>query len=316
MMNITDRHCRVFLRLLSARSKLYTEMKVCDSILHGDRARMLDFDDSEHPLAIQLAGCEPKKLAAGARLAADAGYDEINLNVGCPSSRVRDGQFGACLMAKPDLVGDCVAAMGDAVARFSNPPPITVKTRIGIDAHDSYEYLAAFIARVAQGGCAHFIIHARKAWLQGLSPKQNREVPELDYARVYRLKKNFPDIAFTINGGITDIDQAALQLQYVDGVMVGRAACRRPWLLSAVDEVIYRDARRVENEMQVAAAYLPYIESQAKRGVPMRRLVQPMLGLFQGQAGARKWRRCLSEEAVHGGVAVIARALSAVPQMS
>lgn len=321
MMNVTDRHCRAFLRLLSGRMKLYTEMKVSGAIIHGQRARFLGFDRWEHPLAIQLAGADPAQLALCARLAGEAGYDEVNLNVGCPSERVRDGRFGACLMARPELVSRCVAAMRaalDALRDAKNPVPVTVKTRLGIDHYDSYEYLAAFVDRVSRGGCEHFIIHARKAWLRGLSPKENRLVPALRYDRVYRLKRDFPDICFTINGGIKTLEEALGHLQHVDGVMIGREACRHPWMLSAVDEVIFKAANcrpsATGTRAGVVEAYLPYVEQQLAQGVHLRHLVRPMLGLFHGQPGARSWRRQLSGRAPSSGpgVEVIHRALKMV----
>ena len=317
MMNVTDRHCRVFLRLLSGRMKLYTEMKVSDAIIHGSRGRFLGFDPCERPLAIQLAGSDPAQLALCAGLAGEAGYDEVNLNVGCPSERVRDGRFGACLMASPELVSRCVAAMRAALDA-NTPIPVTVKTRIGIDHHDSYEYLAAFIDCVSRGGCEHFIIHARKAWLRGLSPKENRSVPALRYDRVYRLKRDFPDLRFTINGGIKTLQQALDHLRHVDGVMVGREVSRHPWMLKAVDEVISAELRRgssaTATRTGVVEAYLPYVERQLTRGTPLRHLIRPMLGLFHSRPGARGWRRHLSE---HGpgrgaGVEVIHRALDKV----
>lgn len=295
MLDVTDRHCRMFLRLLSARAKLYTEMTVDNALIHGDRARFLDFDPRERPLAIQLAGAEPARLAKCARLAAAAGYDEINLNIGCPSARVQNAKFGACLMAEPKLVADCVAAMRDAV-----DIPVTVKTRAGIDHLDSYEHLAAFVAQVAQGGCRRFIIHARKAWLHGLSPKQNRQAPKLQYARVYRLKRDFPALVIIINGGITTLKDARAHLQHVDGVMVGREARERPWLLSAVDREIFHASPHQADappptRADAVRAYLPYIEQQLARGVHLRHLARPLMSLFHGQPGARHWRRHLSE---------------------
>ena len=329
MMNVTDRHCRAFLRLLSGRMKLYTEMKVSGAIIHGvhgARERLLDFDRCEHPLALQLAGADPAQLAVCARLAGEAGYDEVNLNVGCPSERVKNGRFGACLMAKPELVARCVAAMRDALSalNMATPIPVTVKTRIGIDHHDSYEYLAEFVNRVSKGGCEHFIIHARKAWLQGLSPKENRMVPALRYDRVYRLKREFPGLRFTINGGIKTLREAQEHLRYVDGVMIGREARRHPWMLSAVDGMIFNEGNgrasaagmrgTRSTRAGVVEAYLPYIERQLTGGAHLRHLIRPMLGLFHGQPGARNWRRYLSE---HGhqkgaGVEVIERALEVV----
>ena len=297
MLDVTDRHCRAFLRLFSARMKLYTEMTVSGALIHGARARFLDFDPRERPLAIQLAGADPGQLALCARFAEAAGYDEVNLNIGCPSQRVSNAQFGACLMAKPALVADCVAAMRAAVGI-----PVTVKTRIGIDQHDSYAYLAEFIARVAAGGCERFIIHARKAWLHGLSPKENRRVPTLRYDRVYRLKRDFPALRFTINGGITSLSEAREHLRYVDGVMLGRQARKHPWMLSAVDRVIFNaDAAAPPTRAAIVHAYLPYIEQQLTRGVPLRHLTRPLLGLFHAQPGATHWRRHLSEQTLKQG---------------
>ncbi len=334
MLDVTDRHCRVFLRLLSRRMKLYTEMKVSGAILHGERARVLGFDRRERPLAIQLGGSDPAQLALCARLAEDAGYDEVNLNIGCPSARVKNGRFGACLMANPTLVAQCVAAMRAAVAI-----PVTVKTRIGIDHHDSYDYLAEFIARVAAGGCRHFIIHARKAWLRGLSPKENRLIPPLCYPRVYRLKRDFPAIRFTLNGGIKTLDEALGHLRRVDGVMLGRQAYHDPWMLREVDRVIFNEpglcavgervvgssanrasaaaapeTRAVTTRADLVRAYLPYVEQQLAHGVPLRHFTRHLLGLFHGQPGAREWRRYLSTHGpVRGaGLEVIDQALKGV----
>lgn len=314
MLDVTDRHCRAFLRLFSARMKLYTEMKVSAAIIHGERERLLGFDPCEHPVGIQLGGCDPAQLALCASLAERAGYDEVNLNIGCPSARVRNARFGACLMAEPALVARCVSAMGAAVSI-----PVTVKTRIGIDHHDSYEYLANFVERVARGGCEHFIIHARKAWLHGLSPKENRQIPTLRYDRVYRLKRDFPDIRFTVNGGVKTLCEAREHLRHVDGVMVGREACRQPWMLRAVDRVIFdepdSDADSApQTRADVVQAYLPYIEQQLARGVHLRHLTRHLLGLYHGQPGARGWRRHLSTHAPRkgAGVEVIHQALEIV----
>ena len=317
MMDVTDRHCRMFLRLLSGRMMLYTEMKTSGAILHGERERFLGHDRREHPLAIQLAGADPAQLAQCALLAEQAGYDEVNLNIGCPSERVKNGRFGACLMAEPDLVSRCVAAMRAAL-RDTNPLAVTVKTRIGIDHHDSYEYLAEFIDRVAQGGCRHFIIHARKAWLQGLSPKENRMVPTLCYERVYRLKRDFPALRFTINGGIKTLEQALEHLRHVDGVMIGREAYRDPWMLRQVDRVIFNDqnaeSTAVKTRADIVKAYLPYLEQQLARGVYLRHIARPLFGLFHGQPGARSWRRVLSEHGAKkgAGLEVIHEALKLV----
>lgn len=316
MLDVSDRHFRVFMRLLSKRVKLYTEMIVSGAILHGDTERLLGFQQREHPVALQLGGSDPTQLAECARIAAQFGYDEVNLNVGCPSSRVNHAQFGACLMEKPELVAQCMAAMREALESTKSSPnqieteipipiPVTVKTRIGIDDHDSYEYLAEFIQRVSQSGCEHFIIHARKAWLNGLSPKQNRNLPPLCYDRVYRLKQDFPQFRFVINGGITTLTQALEHLQHVDGVMVGREAWHNPWLLHEVDQVIFNDpapaSSAVKTRVDAVQAFRPYVEQQLAQGVYLRHMTRHMLGLFHGQPGARAWRRHLSEHAPKSG---------------
>ncbi|MGI9311385.1 MAG: tRNA dihydrouridine(20/20a) synthase DusA [bacterium] len=315
MLDVTDRHFRIFLRPLSRRMRLYTEMKTCGAILHGERERFLGFDARERPLALQLGGADPDELAACARLADAAGYDEVNLNVGCPSARVKSGEFGACLMAQPDRVARCVEAMRAAIA--NDAVAVTVKTRIGIDDRDSYQHLTEFIARVAAGGCAHFIIHARKAWLNGLSPKQNRSVPPLDYPRVYRLKRDFPDLRFTINGGITTLREARAHLRHADGVMIGREARCNPWMLRAVDQIIFNDSDRADaprTRADAVRAYLPHVERQLARGTRLAPMIRPMLGLFHGAPRARSWRRHLSENAHRrgAGVEVIEHALRLV----
>ena len=300
MLGVTDRHCRVLLRLLTRRAKLYTEMTVGDAIMHGDRARFLAFDAREHPLALQLGGAEPRVLATCAKWAERAGYDEINLNVGCPSSRVKSGQFGACLMAKPQLVADCVAAMRDAVEL-----PITVKTRTGIDELDTYSHFAEFIARVAQGGCAHFIIHARKAWLRGLSPKQNRNVPPLQYDRVHQAKRDFPELRFTLNGGVQHLTAAREHLRAFDGVMMGRAAYHDPWQLRNADRMLFADdARAPLTPAELIRAYLPYMREQLAHGAPLHSMTRHLLGLFRGCANARSWRRQLAEQSRQPGAGV------------
>ncbi len=292
MMDWTDRHCRVFLRLITRRALLYTEMIPTGAILHGDRDRFLGFDPSEKPLALQLGGADPVELAACARFAAERGYDEVNLNVGCPSDRVQNARFGACLMAEPELVARCVGAMLEAADL-----PVTVKTRIGIDDRDSYRDLARFVAAVRGAGCRSFTIHARKAWLQGLSPKQNREVPPLDYQRVTRLKQDFPELEIVLNGGITSLEAAADHLSRVDGVMIGRAAYQSPYLLAEVDRRFLADPRPPRARDEVVEALLPYAEAQLARGVPVKRLTRHVLGLYNGLPGARRWRRTLSEQA-------------------
>lgn len=308
MMDWTDRHFRYFMRLISKHAYLYTEMITTGAILHGDVDRALRFHPAEHPLALQLGGCVPAELAACARIAAQYGYDEINLNIGCPSDRVQNGNFGACLMAEPKLVADCVAAMS-AVTRL----PVTVKTRIGIDDRDSYEFLYAFVAEVAAAGCGTFIIHARKAWLHGLSPKENREVPPLHYTTVYRLKRDFPQLEIIINGGIGDLNQAQTHLQHVDGVMLGRAAYHNPYLLAAADRLLFDDAEPPPSRQEVVAQLLDYVAEELRQGTRLHHITRHILGLFQGVRGARAWRRYLSECA-HGDnaeVDVIRQALAA-----
>jgi tRNA-dihydrouridine synthase A len=293
MMDCTDRHERYFLRLISRHAVLYSEMVTAAAILHGDLQRLLSFDPAEHPVALQLGGSDPGDLAAAARIGADHGYDEINLNVGCPSDRVQSGRFGACLMAEPDLVGACVASMAEAVA-----VPVTVKTRIGIDDQDSYEALYGFVETVSEQGCRTFILHARKAWLQGLSPKQNREVPPLRYEVVHRLKEDFPNLEILINGGISTIEDAEAQLTVVDGVMVGRSAYENPYLLSEVDGRIYGDDRESRSRPEVVEAFTGYAQEQMASGVKLHQMTRHITGLFSGMPGARKWRRHLTEGAV------------------
>ena len=310
MLDWTDRHCRYFLRLLSRRVRLYTEMATTGAVLRGDRERLLAYDPAERPLALQLGGSDPDELARCARIAADFGYDEVNLNVGCPSDRVQSGRFGACLMAEPALVAECVAAMRAAAAL-----PVTVKTRIGIDDRDSYEALTDFVGQAATAGCAVFIIHARKAWLHGLSPKENREIPPLRYEVVHRLKRDFPELTVLLNGGLTNLDQAAEQLSWVDGVMIGRAAYENPYLLAEVDRRFFDSSAPPPNRHQVIQAFLPYIETQLQRGTPLHCMTRPVLGLFQGIPGARAWRRHLSEQAPRRGAdaAVLEAALRWLP---
>jgi len=292
MMEWTDRHCRYFLRLLSRRTFLYTEMVTAEAVLHGDRARLLRFDPAEHPVGLQLGGSDPDKLAAASRIGADYGYDEINLNVGCPSDRVQSGRFGACLMADPDLVRECVAAMGEASAL-----PITVKCRIGIDDQDAEGGLDRFVDRVAQAGATTFIVHARKAWLRGLSPKENRDVPPLDYERVYRLKERRPDLAIVINGGIGSLDEAAAHLAHVDGAMLGRAAYADPYLLASVDRVLFGAEEKQLSRAEVLDAFMPYVADELARGARLNQMTRHILGLFHGQTRARAFRRYLAENA-------------------
>ncbi len=308
MMDWTDRHCRYFLRLISRHTLLYTEMVTTGALIHGDRGRHLNFDPAEHPVALQLGGSSPEELATCARMAEDRGYDEVNLNVGCPSDRVQNGRFGACLMAEPTLVGACVAAMKDAVT-----VPITVKTRIGIDHRDSYEELASFVAAVAGAGCDALIVHARKAWLQGLSPRENREVPPLRYDIVERLTGDFPTLPIVLNGGITSLVQARAHLRRLDGVMIGREAYQKPWLLAEADRVIFGDLRPPPDCHEVLGAYIHYVERCLGDGVPLNAMTRHILGLFQGRPGARAWRRHLSENAHRPGAGVeVLRAAAAM----
>ena len=292
MMDWTDRHCRYLLRLISQRVLLYTEMVTTGAIIHGDRGRFLGFDPAERPLALQLGGADPAELAACARLAQDWGYDEVNLNVGCPSDRVQQGRFGACLMAEPELVARCVGAMQAAV-----DIPVTVKSRTGIDERDSYDDLLGFVDTVAAAGCRSFAVHARKAWLEGLSPKQNREVPPLHYDRVHRLKADRPELEIVINGGILSLDQAEAQLEQVDGVMIGRAAYQEPYLLAEADRRLFGDPGPAVGRRAVVEAMEAYARREMGRGVPVKSITRHMLGLFNGLPGARAWRRSLSETA-------------------
>jgi len=293
MMEWTDRHCRFFHRLLTRRARIYTEMITTGAVLHGPRARLMAYDVAEHPLALQLGGCDPRQLAECARIAEAFGYDEVNLNIGCPSDRVQEGRFGACLMAEPALVGDCVAAMA-AVVKL----PITVKCRIGIDDQDPGEALEALACAVERAGVAALIVHARKAWLAGLSPRENRDVPPLDYARVYRLKAAHPNLSVMLNGGITTVDQAFNHLRCVDGVMMGRAAYQEPWRLLAVDPVLFGERARFASARAAAEALLPYIERELARGTRLHAVTRHVLGLFRGMPGARAFRRHLATEAV------------------
>jgi tRNA-dihydrouridine synthase A len=292
MLDWTDRHCRYFLRLITRGTLLYTEMVTTGALIHGDRERHLGFDPAEHPLALQLGGSSPADLAACARMAEDRGYDEVNLNVGCPSDRVQNGRFGACLMAEPILVAECVAAMKEAVA-----VPVTVKTRIGIDHRDRYEDLTGFVAAVTAAGCDALIVHARKAWLQGLSPRENREVPPLRYDVVERLKDDFPALPIAINGGVTSLAQAGALLTRLDGVMIGREAYQNPWVLAGADRVIFGDSNPSPSSHGVLEAYIPYVEQNLSAGIPLNAMTRHILGLFQGRPGARAWRRHLSESA-------------------
>jgi tRNA-dihydrouridine synthase A len=299
MMDWTDRHCRVFHRLMSRRARLYTEMLTTGAVIHGDRARLLGFDASEHPLALQLGGSEPGDLATAARIGEDFGYDEINLNVGCPSDRVKDGRFGACLMAEPGLVARGVEAMKRAVKI-----PVTVKCRIGIDDQDPEVALDMLSRNVVAAGSDALVVHARKAWLNGLSPKENRDIPPLDYERVYRLKAALSDVPIIINGGIADIDEAKRHLAHVDGVMLGRAAYQEPWRLLAVDRALFGEAPPHAAMKDVFAAMLPYIERELAQGTRLHSITRHFVGAFHGVPGARAFRRHLAEKGVKPGAGV------------
>jgi tRNA-dihydrouridine synthase A len=299
MMDWTDRHCRVFHRLMSRRARLYTEMLTTGAILHGDRNRLLGFDASEHPVALQLGGSAPADLAIAARIGEDFGYDEINLNVGCPSDRVKDGRFGACLMAEPLLVADCVKAMKRAVS-----VPVTVKSRIGIDNQDPEFALDELARGVMDAGADALIVHARKAWLNGLSPKENRDIPPLDYQRVYRLKAARPDVAIIINGGIGSLAEAKQHLGFVDGVMLGRAAYQEPWRLLAADPELFGEPAPHATMKDVFAAMLPYIEAELARGTRLHSITRHFVGAFHGLPGARAFRRHLAENAVKSGAGI------------
>ena len=299
MMAWTDKHCRAFHRLLSKHALLYTEMVTTGALIHGDAARHLDFGESEHPVAIQLGGSDPGELAQCAKLAEQWGYDEVNLNVGCPSDRVQRGKIGACLMAEPQLVADCVSAMRDAVEI-----PVTVKCRIGIDRNDDYEPFAEFVDVVARGGCGVFIVHARKAWLDGLSPKENRDVPPLRYDHVYRIKRERPELTIVINGGIDSLFDSQKHLQHVDGVMLGRAAYQRPALLAQVDSDLFGEKAPAPSRETVMRALREYASAQMAGGARLKDIVRPILGLYHGQPGGRNFRRVLSEQAHADGAGV------------
>jgi tRNA-dihydrouridine synthase A len=293
MMDWTDRHFRYLCRLLSKNALLYTEMVTSGAIIHGDRDRFLAFNPEEHPVALQLGGSNPQDLANCSRLAEQYGYDEVNLNVGCPSDRVQNNLIGACLMAHPALVTECLAEM-----RSATRLPVTIKHRIGVDHFDSEDYLQDFVGRVAESGVSSFIVHARIAILKGLSPKENREVPPLKYEWVYNLKKAFPHLTISINGGITDLEQCQTHLKHLDGVMLGRAAYQTPWLLSAADEKLFGAAASADTRLSTAHAYARYIEAQHAAGVPVWAMARHALGLFHAQPGGRAYRRILSENAV------------------
>jgi len=306
MMDWTDRHCRFFHRLLSPHALLYTEMVTAPAVLHGDRARLLGFDPAEHPVALQLGGSEPHELAAAARVGESLGYGEINLNVGCPSDRVQSGRFGACLMREPTLVADCIAAMRAAVSI-----PVTVKCRLGVDEQDEYEDLERFVETVRETGCDVFVVHARKAWLEGLSPKENREIPPLNHARVYRLKREFPDLTIVINGGIARVADVHEHLQHVDGVMLGRTAYHEPYRLAEIEHEIF--GTPLPDRDAVLAQLKPYVEAHLARGDRLQHITRHILGLYQGLPGARAFRRLLSERAhrADAGYEVVEQAIAA-----
>ena len=310
MMDWTDRHDRYFLRQLSRHTRLYTEMVTIGALLHGDQKRHLDFSPEEHPVALQLGGSEPKQLAECARIAEQWGYDEVNLNVGCPSDRVQNGMFGACLMARPELVARCVEAMRNATRL-----PVTVKHRLGIDDLDSYELLTQFIRTVSGAGCDTFIVHARKAFLQGLSPKENREIPPLRYEWVRQLKTEFPHLTISLNGGVKSLAEARAHLEWADGVMIGREAYQNPYLLARVDAELFGDPAPGPTRRQVVQALEPYVEGLLSRGEYLSRVTRHILGLFAGLPGARGWRRVLSERANKPGadMRVLHDALAQVP---
>jgi len=298
MMDWTDRHCRVLHRALTRHALLYTEMVTADAVLRGDREKLLGYSQIEHPVALQLGGSEPEKLAEAARIGEGFGYDEINLNVGCPSDRVQAGRFGACLMLEPKLVAECVSAMRKAVSI-----PVTVKCRIGVDDQEPEAALPALIYSCANEGIGTFAVHARKAWLQGLSPKENRDVPPLDYPLVYRLKEKRPDLTISINGGVLSLDETAEHLRHVDGVMLGRAAYQNPSMLAQVD-MLFFDADAPTDIAQAVETYLAYIAQRLEEGVPLNAMTKHMLGLFNGRPGARQFRRHLSENATRKGAGI------------
>ncbi|MDF1691070.1 MAG: tRNA dihydrouridine(20/20a) synthase DusA [Zhongshania sp.] len=309
MLDWSDRHCRVFWRQLSRHAVLYTEMITTGALIHGDQERHLDFSDIEHPVALQLGGSDPEALAVSARMAEQWNYDEINLNCGCPSDRVQNGFFGACLMSRPQLVADCVKAMKDACGL-----PITVKHRIGIDEQEGYGPLQEFVGAIAEAGTDAIIVHARKAWLQGLSPKENREIPPLNYDLVYQLKQEFPDLEIIINGGIQTLDDASSHLSYVDGIMMGRSAYQTPYLLAEVDERFYQQAAISKTRRDVIHGLFPYIEAELAKGTRLNHITRHILGLFNGQAGGRLFRRHISEHAHRpgAGLEVLSDALAFV----
>jgi tRNA-dihydrouridine synthase A len=310
MMDWTDRYCRYFMRVLSPSVGLYTEMVTAAALQHGDAERLLRFDETEHPVALQIGGSDPVQMANAAKIGEATGYDEININVGCPSDRVQSGAFGACLMSRPEVVADCVRAMRSVVNI-----PVTIKTRIGIDDFDQYEFLRDFISVTVDAGCETFVVHARKAILAGLSPKENRTVPELNYERVYRLKKEFPDLTVILNGGIATIDECRNHLEHVDGIMIGRQAYQNPWFLTELEQA-FGSSGTSRNRHDVIQEMAPYIERELTAGAELKHITRHLLGLFAGQSGARAWRRYLSENAHRpgAGIEVLHSALERLPR--
>ncbi|MGD9815978.1 MAG: tRNA dihydrouridine(20/20a) synthase DusA [Hyphomonadaceae bacterium] len=297
MMDWTDRHCRAFHRVLSKRALLYTEMVTADAVIHGDRARLIGFSRAEHPVGLQLGGSDPAKMAAAARIGAEFGYHEINLNIGCPSDRVQSGRFGACLMREPDLVARLWRAAQEAAPNV----PVTIKSRIGVDEQEPREALFALVDACAREGCKTFVVHARKAWLSGLSPKENRDVPPLDYDLVRKLKRARPALEIVLNGGLRDLDHALAETHGVDGVMLGRAAYQHPALLLEVDARVFGDTAPPLDRVGAVEGYIPYVEAQLARGTPLHAMMRHVLGLFAGMPGGRLWRRVLSEQGVRAG---------------
>ena len=312
MMEYTDRFQRQFIRLITHHSLLYSEMITTHALLYGDIDYLLRYDSHEHPVALQLGGSDPEDLAQCAKWVEEWGYDEVNLNVGCPSDRVSSGRFGACLMNEPQQVAECVAAMKQATSI-----PVTIKSRIGVDNNDSYEALSYFIKTAAAAGCDSFIVHARKAWLSGLSPKQNREVPPLRYDVVQRLKEDFPSLEISINGGIKTLNQATKLLQHLDGVMIGREAYQNPWMLAKADQLIFADNHAIPTRHEVIEQYLPFVEEELSSGIKLTRISRHLLGLFHGCPGARGWRRHISENAHKkgAGTEVLQQAIKLVPEI-
>lgn len=313
MLDWTDRHDRYFLRLISRHALLYTEMVTTGAIIFGDRDRYLQYNQQEHPLALQLGGSDPAHLAECTKIATDYGYDEINLNLGCPSNRVQNGSFGACMMAEPDSVAECIAAMSQVTSL-----PVSAKTRIGIDDKDSFDELVHFIGTLHEAGCDYFVVHARKAILQGLSPKENRNIPPLKYDVVYKIKQLFPQCHISINGGIKTLDEVTEHLKQVDGVMVGREAYHNPYMLAEVDALLFDDQHEILSRHQIVESMFPYIENEMKKGLRLQSIVRHMLGIFQGVKGTKAWKRYLSENAHRSdaGIEVVQHALTLVDDLS